>query len=49
MEAGTLVSLTLGGLAELTEVASGLGDILLVEVEDNTVGLGCTENLVRWN
>lgn len=49
VEAGALVSLTLRGLAELTEVASGLGDIGLVEAEGNTGSLGCTENLVRCN
>lgn len=46
VEAGALVTLTLGSLAELTEVASGLGDVLLVEVEDNTARLGCREKTV---
>lgn len=33
VEAGALVALALGLLAELTEVLSGIGDILLEEVE----------------
>lgn len=41
MERRTLVSLTLGSLAELTEVLSGLGDISLVEVEDDARRLSC--------
>lgn len=40
MEAGALVTLALGSLAELTEVGGGLGDVLLVEVEDDTLRLG---------
>lgn len=40
MENGALVALALGELAELTKVLGGLGDILLVEVEVDTAGLG---------
>ena len=40
VEAGVLVALALGQLAELTEVLGGLGDVLLVEVEVDTAGLG---------
>ena len=40
MEAGVLVALSLGQLAELTEVLGGLRDILLEEVEVDTADLG---------
>jgi hypothetical protein len=40
VENGALVALALGELAELTEVLGGLGDVLLVEVEVDTTGLG---------
>lgn len=40
VEAGALVALTLGELAELTEVLGGLGDISLVEVEVDAANLG---------
>jgi len=40
VEAGVLVTLALGQLAELTEVLGGLRDILLVEVEVDTANLG---------
>jgi len=40
VEAGANVTLTSGLLAELTEVGSGLGDILLVQVEVDTANLG---------
>lgn len=41
MEARALVTLTRGGLAELTEVLSGLGDDAIEEVEDDAASLGC--------
>lgn len=40
VEGRALVTLTLGLGAELTEVAGGLGDVLLEEVEDDTARLG---------
>jgi hypothetical protein len=40
VEAGALVALALGLLAELTEVGSGLRDILLEEVEVDATRLG---------
>ena len=40
VEARPLVALTLGLLAELTEVRSRLGDILLVEIEVDATNLG---------
>jgi hypothetical protein len=40
VEGRALVTLTLGKLAELTEVLSSLGDVLLEEVEDDTARLG---------
>lgn len=40
VEAGVLVTLALGELAELTEVLGGLRDILLEEVEVDTADLG---------
>jgi hypothetical protein len=43
VEAGALVALTLGGLAELTEVLGGLRDILLVELEVDAANLGYRE------
>jgi hypothetical protein len=42
VEGRALVTLTLGLGAELTEVAGGLGDVLLEEVEDDTARLGGT-------
>ena len=41
VEAGALVALLHGSLAELTEVTGSLGDILLVEVEVDAANLGC--------
>ena len=41
VEARALVTIALGSLAELTEVFSGLGDILLEQVEVDTRGLAC--------
>lgn len=41
MEAGALVTLALGLLAELTEVPSGLRDVLLEQVEVDASGLSC--------
>lgn len=41
VEGGALVALTLRLLAKLTEVGSGLGDVLLVEVEGDAGRLGC--------
>lgn len=41
MERRALVTLTLGSLAELTEVAGGLGDNAVEEVEDDAASLGC--------
>lgn len=43
MEARALVTLALGGLAKLTEVAGSLGDVLLEEVEVNAGRLGWME------
>lgn len=43
VEAGALVALALGSLAELTEVLSGLGDISLEQVEVDAAGFGCKE------
>lgn len=40
VEGGALVALAFGNLAELTEVPSSLGDVLLEEVEDDTASLG---------
>lgn len=40
VEAGALVALALGSLAELTEVAGSLGHVSLEEVEDNAARLG---------
>lgn len=40
MELGALVTLTLGGLAELLEVLGGLRDDAVVEVEVDLAGLG---------
>lgn len=40
VEAGALVALALGSLAELTEVAGSLGHVSLEEVEDNATRLG---------
>lgn len=40
VEGRALVALTLGTRAELTEVASSLGDVLLVEVEVDAANLG---------
>lgn len=44
VEAGANVALALGLLAELTEVGSSLGDILLVEVEVDAASLGWRES-----
>jgi hypothetical protein len=44
VEAGANVALALGTLAELTEVGSSLGDILLVEVEVDAASLLWTES-----
>ena len=41
VEGGALVALTLRLLAKLTEVGRGLGDVLLVEVEEDATRLGC--------
>lgn len=41
VEAGALVTLALGLLAELTEVPSGLRDVLLEQVEVDASGLSC--------
>lgn len=41
MERRALVTLGLLALAELKEVLSSLGDVLLVELEDDAAGLGC--------
>jgi hypothetical protein len=40
VEAGALIALTLGELAELTEVLGGLGHISLVEGEVDAANLG---------
>lgn len=40
MERRALVTLALGSLAELTEVAGGLGDDAVEEVEDDAASLG---------
>lgn len=40
VEAGALVALALGQLAELTEVLGGLGDFILEEVEVDAARLG---------
>lgn len=42
MEGRALVTLGLLALAKLTEVASGLGDVLLEELEDDAARLGCS-------
>jgi hypothetical protein len=44
VEAGANVALALGTLAELTEVGSSLGDILLVEIEVDAASLLWTES-----
>ena len=50
VETGALVTLTLGELAELTEVLGGLGNISLVEVEVDAANLGWREKVsVRVN
>ena len=41
VEARANVALALGLLAKLTEVRSGLGNVLLVEVELDATNLGC--------
>ena len=41
VEARALVTLTRGGLAEPTEVLSGLGDDAIEEVEGDAASLGC--------
>ena len=41
VEAGSLVTLSLGELAKLTEVLGGLGDNIIEEVEGDATSLGC--------